>query len=133
MHTLDYISSSHVNSAGRDNFYSQVDPLEDFTDDQFKQKYRMTKASFNKLLSIIGDKIREESDTNRGRPTSAGRQLLIALRFYAVGTFHDVTGEMAGYSKSHICHHHTSLSHLEFNDQGLCQVSNSRGSIRGMN
>ena len=101
MHTLDYLSNCDTKSAGRSNFYSQVDPLEDFSDQQFKQKYRMSKESFNKLLTIIGDQIREETD-NRGRPTSAGRQLLIALRFYAVGTFHDVNGEMAGYSKSHI-------------------------------
>jgi len=41
-----------------------------------------------------------------------GRQLLIALRLYAVGTFHDVTGEMAGYSKSHISVIITRVSHI---------------------
>ena len=64
------------------------------------------------ILSLIGDKMREESHTNRGRPTSVGRQLLIALRFYAIGTFHDVTGQMAGFSKSHISVIITRVSHI---------------------
>ena len=100
LHVLNYIDSIH-NKLFCKNHYVFHDPLEDLPDYQFKKKYRMSKEAFLKLLSMTEKSIRESTET-RGRPTSASRQLLITLRFYAVGTFHDVTGEMIGHSRSHV-------------------------------
>lgn len=101
LHVFDYLDNQDTQSCRNKQFYSHHDPLNDLPDDQFRRKYRMSKESFLKLLELVGDNIRDSTDS-RGKPTSACRQLLIALRFYAVGTFHDVTGEMAGHSAGHV-------------------------------
>ena len=43
------------------------------------------------------------SRDGRGNPTPAHIKLLIALRFYATGTFHYVSAELNGYSQSLVC------------------------------
>ena len=102
MHVLDHFDFGLVSQQHhRRNHYNSVDPFLDMTDTQFKRKYRMSKESFQKLFSLLDNKLVASTNT-RDKPTSTRRQLLIALRFYAVGTFHDVTGEMAGHSKSHV-------------------------------
>lgn len=83
----------------RKNYYQKHDPFESLSDEEFRHRYRMTKQSFCRLLSLIEEKI--SSDDPRSTPPHM--QLLLALRFYAAGNFHYTTGDLLGYSAGHVC------------------------------
>lgn len=102
IHLLDDLDmiDMPVNVCRQRNFYATREPFNELTDYQFRAKYRMTKASFLLLHDLVKDKLREAVD-DRGHPSSTTTQLLIALRFYATGTFQDVMGDGIGVSQSH--------------------------------
>ena len=52
----------------------------------------------NHLVNFIGDDI-PEPENNRGRPLSPRTQLLVALRYYATGSFQIVHGDLQGVSQ----------------------------------
>ena len=56
-----------------------------YDEEQFWNRYRLTKAAFRELLEIIRPDISAHND--RGKPIPADIQLLLTLRFYATGTF----------------------------------------------
>lgn len=82
-------------------FYATRTPLVELTDQQFRAKYRMTRSSFYKLHDRVKPMLREGVDM-RGAPTTTETQLLCAIRFFATGTFQDVTGDGIGLSQSKI-------------------------------
>ena len=56
-----------------------------YDEEQFRSRYRVTKAAFQELLDIISPNI--SAHNVRGKPILADIQLLLTLRFYATGTF----------------------------------------------
>ncbi len=54
----------------------------------------MTKESFQELVSYLRQDL--ESEWDRGKPVSPEKQVLIALRYYATGSFQVVTGDTIG-------------------------------------
>jgi len=84
----------------RKNFYQRHDPFTELNEQEFRHKYRMKKSSFRRLLDILRTQLEETHDP---RATPPHMQLLIALRFYAVDTFHYVTGDLMGFSAGHVC------------------------------
>jgi hypothetical protein len=56
-----------------------------YDEEQFRCRYRVTKAGFRELLDIIRPEISAHND--RGKPIPADIQLLLTLRIYATGTF----------------------------------------------
>jgi hypothetical protein len=99
MDDLDMIDES-VTVCRRRNFYATRDPFTELTDYQFRSKFRMNKSSFLLLHDVVKDKLRQAVD-DRGHPSSTMTQLLVALRFYATGSFQDVMGDGIGISQSH--------------------------------
>ena len=72
-------------------------PLEYLTDEQFRSRYRLRKASYRHLLALLHDEL--EHISQRGRPVPPHMQLLCALRFYASGTFQEVCGDLQNISQ----------------------------------
>ena len=58
-------------------------PLDCLQEEDFRKRYRMSKRSFMKLLSIV---IPEDHEY-RGGKIPRHLELLVALRFYATGSF----------------------------------------------
>ena len=90
--------------------------FENLPEEQFLERYRMSKAVVSKIVDEIQDRL--EYPTNRNRPLSPMLQVLIALRFYATGSFHLMVGDNAGISK-------TTVSRI------VCKVSEAIASLRG--
>ena len=63
----------------------RINPLEDFADNKFKKRYRMSKESFRELLLQLPNL--QPKNTNP-HSLMASTKLLLALRFYASGSFH---------------------------------------------
>ena len=55
-----------------------------YDEEQFRSRYRVTKAAFRELLDIISPDISAHKD--QGKPIPADIQLLLTLRFYTTGT-----------------------------------------------
>ena len=68
-----------------------------YDDEQFRCRYRLTKAGFRDLLDIIRPEISAHND--RGKPIPADIQLLLTLRFYATGTFQLACGDLCEISQ----------------------------------
>ena len=84
-------------------YYHKYDPVKEHNDKEFRAKYRMTKRSFSRLNQIVSPLLPQATDTRGRRGTSPETKLLIALRFYATGSFHYFNGEVVGFSASHVC------------------------------
>jgi hypothetical protein len=75
---------------------------ETLTDDAFFKRFRFTRDGFQYLLDFLGDDL-PEADDNRGRPFTPSTQLLVALRYYATGSFQIVHGDLQGVSQPSAC------------------------------
>lgn len=83
-------------------YYRKYDPLQEHNEKEFRAKYRMTKESFRRLNDVVQPLLPDMLD-NRGNASTPTTKLLIALRFYATGSFYYFNGEVVGYSASHVC------------------------------
>ena len=81
--------------------YWKDDPLETADADEFRRDYRMKKDTFAELLHLVKEQLSPADAT--GDPTPPHLKLLVALRFYAIGSYHYATGKMQGFSPSHVC------------------------------
>ncbi|CAN7950423.1 unnamed protein product, partial [Ixodes hexagonus] len=83
----------------------QVRPREDpfyrYDDLDFVIRFRLSKAAAVDLLNRIEHAINQ--DDLRNCPLSPMNQVLVALRFYATGTFQVVLGDLWGVHKSTVC------------------------------
>lgn len=69
--------------------------MEYFTDEEFKIRFRLEKASVKFIAEIISDDLNSLHDM-RGYPLSPVQQLMITLRYYASGCFQIVAGDLFG-------------------------------------
>ena len=76
-------------------------PLEEYNDSQFVQRFRLSKESFHELLELIGPDLQRRR--RRSNSLNTIEQLGIALRFYASGSFQLVVGNTCGVSQSSCC------------------------------
>ena len=82
----------------RDRF----NPLEEYDDEAFRLRFRLRKDSVSNLVRIHLEKDLEHQ-TRRGLPLTPMQQVLIALRFYATGTFQRVISDLFGVSVFAAC------------------------------
>ena len=68
-----------------------------YDEEQFRNRYRLTKAAFHELLEIIRPDISAHND--RGKPTATDIHLLLTLRFYAMRTFQLACGDLCEISQ----------------------------------
>lgn len=80
-----------------------------YTDEEFKRRYRLSKACVENLLRRFEDDLIKE--TNRNYPVSPMNQLLGTLRFYATGSFQAVVGDLLNVHKSTVCRFVHRVSH----------------------
>jgi len=66
-------------------FRDHSDPLNEYTDEEFRMRIRLDKRSVIELLNRVGVDL--EHTSNRLGVLAPVHQLLIALRFYASGSF----------------------------------------------
>ncbi|XP_067123241.1 putative nuclease HARBI1 [Centruroides vittatus] len=78
-------------------------PMEIYSEDEFRIRYRFSKSGFVRILNHIGDEIRHLD--GRGLPLTTEQQLLTALRFYATaaGSYQRVAGDLIGVHVSTVC------------------------------
>lgn len=72
-----------------------------FTDVEFKKRFRFSKESVGHIVDLIKGDI-EYLDT-RGSPLSPRQQVMIALRYYATGSFQIIISDLFGVNQSTIC------------------------------
>lgn len=80
----------------------RLNPMQEYTDAEFRKRFRLTKRSVNYLHSLIGEDL--EPKTSRDEFTlSAIDKILITLRYYASASFHLVSADFYGVSESTVC------------------------------
>ncbi|KAB0805309.1 hypothetical protein PPYR_02279 [Photinus pyralis] len=72
--------------------------FDDWDDVDFFRRFRLSKQSVEVVLNLIQNQIQHR--TNRNHAISPMNQLLIALRFYAVGNPYAAAGDFGGVHKS---------------------------------
>ena len=81
--------------------FDRTDPVDHYTDFEFRDRFRMHKDSFAMLAILIVPHIRK--DASRGRPIPPQLELLATIRFYATGCFLREVGDLLGLSETSSC------------------------------
>ena len=80
----------------------------DYTDDELRSRYRFGRESITFLVDLLRDDL--ERSTSRNHALSPTVQVLVALRFFASGSFLQVIGDTLGLSKSTVSRIITNVS-----------------------
>lgn len=80
----------------------RLNPMQEYTDAEFRKRFRLTKRSVNYLHSLIGEDL-EPKTSRDGFTLSAIDNILITLRYYASASFHLVSADFYGVSESTVC------------------------------
>ena len=81
----------------RDRF----NPLKEYHNEDFRLSFRLRKDWVIDLVKILEKDLQHQ--TRRGLPLTPMQQVVIALRFYATGTFQRVIGDLIGVSAFATC------------------------------
>ncbi len=73
-------------------------PWEGFSDEELIKRYRFGRESLQFIARLIDDEVRPQTQRNHSILTE--EQLVIALRFFASGSFLQVIGDTHGYDKA---------------------------------
>lgn len=80
----------------------RLNPMQDYTDEQFRKRFRLNKAVVIYLYSFIGQSL--EPVTTRPNFTLSGTdKILITLRYLATASFQLVAADFYGVSESTVC------------------------------
>uniref|UniRef100_G3PMN0 Putative nuclease HARBI1 n=1 Tax=Gasterosteus aculeatus aculeatus TaxID=481459 RepID=G3PMN0_GASAC len=82
-------------------YVERTKPLEQYTPEELYVRLRFGKADMEYLVNLLRPKLQHR--TQRSHSLSVEDQILIALRFYACGTFYQVVGDYMGVVKSAVC------------------------------
>lgn len=88
-----------LNSSAKYNSYKCVNPLIEYPEHQFVNRFRMKKSSFNRLFDLIKD---DFAPRMKNRKHSPELLLLAVLRYFATGHFQVTDGDLYGLSKSYV-------------------------------
>ena len=88
----EYANRRNIRQIGR--LRDRFNPLEEYDGEQFRLRFRFRKDSVFDLVKNLGKDLQHQS--RRGLPLTPMQQVLIALRFYATGTFERVIGDLFG-------------------------------------
>ena len=72
--------------------------IDDFTDEELRARYRFRRESILFITNLVGGDF--SRNTRRNHALTPLQQVLIALRFYASGSFLQVIGDTFGVDKS---------------------------------
>lgn len=76
-------------------------PFDILDDHEFKQRYRLNKATLMDLVHRFGNVLEPRSHRNKSLPPLA--QILITLRFYVTGAFRQLFGDDINIHESSAC------------------------------
>ncbi|XP_045494080.1 putative nuclease HARBI1 [Colias croceus] len=94
-------SDSEQERAVSSKTFRRINFMASLTDAEFTFRFRMNKASVESVFNEIMPYIKVKSRRNNGIPPL--HQLLLALRFYALGTMLNSVADFAGVSLSSAC------------------------------
>ena len=72
--------------------------LDELTDEELRSRYRLGRESIKFLVEILKDDLQRQ--TRRNHALSPTLQVLVALRFFASGSFLQIIGDTVGLPKS---------------------------------
>ena len=78
-------------------FRDRVNPLEEYDEEHFIRRFRVSKDTLNDLLGLL--RLDLEHPPRRSNALPAVLQLACAMRFFACGTFQIVAGDTSGISQ----------------------------------
>ena len=81
-------------------FRDRQNPLDYMPDEDLLQKYRLPRNNIIKLCKVVHVSLQHR--TRRNHALQVSLQILVVLRYYAVGGFHDPLGQGHGIHKSTI-------------------------------
>ena len=83
----------------RDYRRELVDPLNHYSEEELRSRYRFGREGINVIVELLSDEI--APSTRRNHSLSATEQVLVTLRFLATGSFLEVIGDtFLSYDKS---------------------------------
>lgn len=77
-------------------FRDRINPLDCFSDDELYEAFRFRR---NDIIDIVNDLRPEIEVQKRSYTVPAHMQVMVALRFFATGTFQSVVGDTVGISQ----------------------------------
>ena len=89
--------------------------LDELTDQELRSRYRFGRESINFLVEIVKDDLQRE--TRRNHALSPTLHVLVALRFFASGSFLQIIGDTVGLPKSTVSRIVTDVSKALVNKQ----------------
>ena len=94
---LDRLEELKVTRALRD----RINPFEEFTDEEFKNRYRLYTETALSLVNLIADELQLSTTKNKFVPPFL--QIAIAMRFYAKGNFQITDRDLISVSQPTVC------------------------------
>lgn len=82
-------------------FRDRVEPFNEFSEAEFKMRYRVSKPVVLYLVTLIGDSIKPH--TLRSKSISALQQILLTISFFATGAFQITVADRIRLHKSTAC------------------------------
>ena len=82
--------------------------IDGYTNEELRRRYRFGQESIMYIINLLAEDLRRK--TQRNHPISALQQVLIALRFYASGSFLQIIGDTIGVDKSTVSRVTTNVS-----------------------
>ncbi|XP_048240406.1 putative nuclease HARBI1 [Haliotis rufescens] len=79
-------------------FRKRTQHLESMSEEEVRARYRFGKASIGYICDLVRDELQPKS--SRSHALSVELQVLVALRFFASGSFLQITGDTIGIDKS---------------------------------
>ena len=89
--------------------------LDELTDEELRSRYRFGRESIKFLVEILKDDLQRQ--TRRNHALSPTLQVLVALRFFASGSFLQIIGDTVGLPKSTVSRIVTDVSKALVNKQ----------------
>ena len=96
-------------------FQQQEIDLDELTDEELRSSYRFGRESIKFLVEILKDDLQRQ--TRRNHTLSPTLQVLVALRFFASGSFLQIIGDTVGLPKSTVSRIVTDVSKALVNKQ----------------
>ena len=71
--------------------------LDTYSDNELRSRYRFGRVGIQHIVDLLDEQLKHE--TQRNHALSSTTQVLIALRFFASGSFYEVIGDTFGVHK----------------------------------
>ena len=82
-------------------FRDRDNPLENMSDERFQYRYRITKEVARDLCAVLNDDFNRATRRSQSLPTSL--QILIAIRYFATGSFQQGNADIHGVHRTTVC------------------------------